>query len=244
VQVLRLQSGLRRGSAGIVADGGEVREKSGSSGGKGMARSAGRQVTEKKPADHAERDAIRTHLDVTMMVEAAAGTGKTTSLVGRMVNLVRGGRASTATIAAITFTVKAAAQLRQRFQEEIEKSIAAEREAEDRNAEDRNAKQVERRPLRPPTARRRAERRPKHNVRKTRKPASFRASARNLAGRARRSAVKGVVTPTNPAPRYYAPGPPGLSSPFPTSTRFSASAAAIPSRSTRMSSRNLLKKFM
>lgn len=81
----------------------------------------------KKPADHKQRDAIRNDLDVTMMVEAAAGTGKTTNLVARMVNLVRAGRARASEIAAITFTVKAAAQLRQKFQEEIEKSNAEER---------------------------------------------------------------------------------------------------------------------
>ena len=72
------------------------------------------------PADQAERDKIRNDLDVTMLVEAAAGTGKTTNLVKRMVNLVRTGRATPATIAAITFTVKAAAQLREKFQEELD----------------------------------------------------------------------------------------------------------------------------
>jgi ATP-dependent exoDNAse (exonuclease V) beta subunit len=80
-------------------------------------------VTDKKPADYAARQAIRTRLDVTMLVEAAAGTGKTTSLVARMVNLVDSERARASTIAAITFTVKAAAQLRERFQEEVEKAL-------------------------------------------------------------------------------------------------------------------------
>ena len=51
-----------------------------------------------------------------MLVEAAAGTGKTTNLVRRMVNLVASGRASASTIAAITFTVKAAAHLREQFE--------------------------------------------------------------------------------------------------------------------------------
>ena len=60
-----------------------------------------------------------------MMVEAAAGTGKTLSLVSRMVALISSGRCSVDTLAAITFTIKAAAQLRERFQEEIEKAIAA-----------------------------------------------------------------------------------------------------------------------
>ena len=68
------------------------------------------------PPDQKERDAICNDLDVTMLVEAAAGTGKTTNLVKRMVNVVRTGRAKPATIAAITFTVKAAAHLREQFQ--------------------------------------------------------------------------------------------------------------------------------
>src|SRR5437868_12161282 len=73
--------------------------------------------------DQEAREAIRNRLDVTMLVEAAAGTGKTTSLVARMVNLVGSGRARASTIAAITFTVKAAAHLREQFQEEVEKNL-------------------------------------------------------------------------------------------------------------------------
>ncbi|HVR42992.1 MAG TPA: UvrD-helicase domain-containing protein [Thermoanaerobaculia bacterium] len=79
---------------------------------------------QKIPADQAEREVIARDLDTTILVEAAAGTGKTTSLVTRMVNLVRTGRASAREIAAITFTRKAGAQLRERFQEELERAIA------------------------------------------------------------------------------------------------------------------------
>ena len=43
-------------------------------------------MIDKKPADDATRQAIRSRLDVTMLVEAAAGTGKTTSLVARVGN--------------------------------------------------------------------------------------------------------------------------------------------------------------
>ena len=75
-----------------------------------------------QPADHAARRRIRDDLDTSLLVEAAAGTGKTTSLVDRMVNLVTTGRARPSTIAAVTFTVKAAAQLRERFQEALEKA--------------------------------------------------------------------------------------------------------------------------
>src|SRR5437762_13310232 len=73
--------------------------------------------------DKEAREAIRNRLDVTMLVEAAAGTGKTTSLVARMVNLVGSGRARASTIAAITFTVKAAAHLREQSQEEVDSEL-------------------------------------------------------------------------------------------------------------------------
>ena len=87
-------------------------------------------MTEPLPPDQAARDAIRNDLDVTMLVEAAAGTGKTTNLVKRMVNLVTTGRTTPATIAAITFTVKAAAHLREEFQQALERSGNAEALAE------------------------------------------------------------------------------------------------------------------
>ena len=43
--------------------------------------------TEGVPPDHEHRQRILRELDTTMLVEAAAGTGKTTSMVGRMVAL-------------------------------------------------------------------------------------------------------------------------------------------------------------
>ena len=42
--------------------------------------------------DAAERERIRTSLDETLVVEAAAGTGKTSELVGRLVNVLAEGR--------------------------------------------------------------------------------------------------------------------------------------------------------
>ena len=41
------------------------------------------------PPDQAVRDLIIRELDRNMLVEAAAGTGKTTSLVARMISLIR-----------------------------------------------------------------------------------------------------------------------------------------------------------
>ncbi len=80
-------------------------------------------ATERKPADAAARERIATAIDTTMMVEAAAGTGKTTSLVTRMVGLVRAGKYRAPDLAAITFTRKAGAQLREKFQEALEKEL-------------------------------------------------------------------------------------------------------------------------
>lgn len=73
--------------------------------------------------DQEQRDAILTELDQNMLVEAAAGTGKTTSMVGRMIALLRTGTCEDiSTLAAITFTRKAAAELRSRFQDGLERA--------------------------------------------------------------------------------------------------------------------------
>ncbi len=66
-----------------------------------------------------ERRRALEDLDTTFLVEAAAGSGKTTLLLGRIVNLVRSGRARLAEIAAVTFTEKAAADLRIRLRGEL-----------------------------------------------------------------------------------------------------------------------------
>ncbi len=74
------------------------------------------------PSDQPTRDAIVERLDDNMVVEAGAGTGKTTSLVGRIVALITTGRASMGGIAAITFTEAAASELRERITEELERA--------------------------------------------------------------------------------------------------------------------------
>ena len=74
------------------------------------------------PSDQKARDTIVECLDENMVVEAGAGTGKTTSLVGRIVALITTGRASMGGIAAITFTEAAASELRERIREELEKA--------------------------------------------------------------------------------------------------------------------------
>ena len=72
------------------------------------------------PPDQAARDRVREDLQRNLLVEAGAGSGKTTSLIDRMVALVRSGACPVDRIAAVTFTRKAAAELRQKFQERLE----------------------------------------------------------------------------------------------------------------------------
>jgi ATP-dependent exoDNAse (exonuclease V) beta subunit len=64
--------------------------------------------------DSAARHRILTDLRTTLFVEAAAGTGKTTVLVGRIVALVRAGVSALERIAAVTFTEKAAGEMKLR----------------------------------------------------------------------------------------------------------------------------------
>ena len=88
------------------------------------------------PADHEQRRLIEEQLDVTMLVEAAAGTGKTTSMVNRMVALLLREKCTVDTLAAVTFTRKAAAELRARFQQALERRVRdAEGEEKERLAE-------------------------------------------------------------------------------------------------------------
>jgi ATP-dependent exoDNAse (exonuclease V) beta subunit len=61
-----------------------------------------------------------TDLDTTVLVEAAAGTGKTSALVARIVALLRAGRARLGTLVAVTFTDKAAGELKLRLRAELE----------------------------------------------------------------------------------------------------------------------------
>jgi len=69
---------------------------------------------------------ITTELDRTFLVEAGAGSGKTKSLVDRMIALIAEGRCRIDTLAAVTFTRKAAAELRGRFQTELERAAVTE----------------------------------------------------------------------------------------------------------------------
>ncbi|MBU9710148.1 UvrD-helicase domain-containing protein [Evansella tamaricis] len=71
--------------------------------------------------DQGARDMILENVNINILVEAGAGSGKTTSLVGRIVNLIYSGAYKVEEIVAITFTRKAADELKVRFQSELEK---------------------------------------------------------------------------------------------------------------------------
>jgi ATP-dependent helicase/nuclease subunit A len=77
------------------------------------------------PADQAERERILSDLSTNMLVEAGAGSGKTTSLVGRLANHVRNGT-PVDKLAAVTFTRKAANELRERFRNRLERELQSE----------------------------------------------------------------------------------------------------------------------
>ena len=84
--------------------------------------------------DQESRDRIRQELDTNFLVEAGAGSGKTTELLARLVNLIVTGKSRVGEIAAVTFTRKAAAELRERFQTEIEAKLGEARERDDAEA--------------------------------------------------------------------------------------------------------------
>ena len=75
--------------------------------------------------DAAERERIRTSLDESLVVEAAAGTGKTTELVKRLVNVLAEGRGTIDGVVAVTFTERAAGELKLRLRAELEQERAA-----------------------------------------------------------------------------------------------------------------------
>ncbi|MGY1709118.1 UvrD-helicase domain-containing protein [Geodermatophilus sp. SYSU D00758] len=71
-------------------------------------------------ADAAARDTIREDTSTTLFVEAGAGSGKTKSLVDRIARLVLDDGVPMRSIAAVTFTEKAGAELRDRLRAELE----------------------------------------------------------------------------------------------------------------------------
>lgn len=75
--------------------------------------------------DAEARRRIRDDLDSTLIVEAAAGTGKTTMLVSRILGILRAGKADLDCIIAVTFTEKAAGEMKLRLRAAIETARTA-----------------------------------------------------------------------------------------------------------------------
>ncbi|MDA0999219.1 MAG: UvrD-helicase domain-containing protein [bacterium] len=79
----------------------------------------------RKPSDADRRELAVHWTEGPVLVEAGAGTGKTRLLVDRVVHLIREEKARIEEIAAITFTVKAAAELRERIRAALLREQAA-----------------------------------------------------------------------------------------------------------------------
>jgi len=87
-------------------------------------------------SDDVARARIRTSLDESLIVEASAGTGKTTELICRIVRVLAAGT-PVEKIVAVTFTHKAAGELKIRLRQELDKARAASTDpAERRHLED------------------------------------------------------------------------------------------------------------
>ena len=91
----------------------------------------------KPPVDQAIRDDASQDLGTSFFLEAGAGTGKTRILVERVIQIIRTGAALIQEVVVITFTEKAAGELRSRIREELHKGIRS--AAEDERARFRAA---------------------------------------------------------------------------------------------------------
>src|SRR5271170_4422673 len=72
--------------------------------------------------DRAARERIRTSLAESLLVEASAGTGKTTELIARIVAVLAAGLTTISHIVAVTFTNKAAGELKLRLRQELDRA--------------------------------------------------------------------------------------------------------------------------
>lgn len=78
----------------------------------------------KELPDKEAREKIAGLLNVNILVEAGAGSGKTHCLVGRILSLLEQGKAVMGNIVAVTFTRKAAGELKERLQDALEQRLA------------------------------------------------------------------------------------------------------------------------
>src|SRR5438132_5208729 len=87
------------------------------------------------PDDQSARIRIRESLGESLIVEASAGTGKTSELVRRIVRVLATGGAQIHQIVAVTFTNKAAGELKLRLRKELDEARAHAPESEAHNIE-------------------------------------------------------------------------------------------------------------
>jgi ATP-dependent helicase/nuclease subunit A len=79
--------------------------------------------TQRVPIDQDTRNRIESEINRNMCVEAGAGTGKTTIMVARIIEIIRTGYATIDSMVIITFTEKAAAELATRVREALESAL-------------------------------------------------------------------------------------------------------------------------
>src|SRR5437899_8581988 len=140
MQVLRLPPHMRslrrnaRGTQAAGAQGASAHRRSHAAEGDAMtaASATGIAAAAPAPSDARVRELIRTDLDTTLIIEAAAGTGKTTALVSRIVAVIASGRSALDRVVAVTFTEKAAGELKLRLRAEIEHARHQDPDAEAR----------------------------------------------------------------------------------------------------------------
>jgi ATP-dependent exoDNAse (exonuclease V) beta subunit len=80
--------------------------------------------------DAAARERIRHSLEESLIVEASAGTGKTTELVNRIVQVLGRGFTTIEKVVAVTFTHKAAGELKIRLRQKLDEERARSKDAE------------------------------------------------------------------------------------------------------------------
>lgn len=99
--------------------------------------------TQRAFVDAEARRRIRDDLQSTFVVEAAAGTGKTTALVSRIVSIVQSGAGELPGIVAVTFTEAAAGEMKLRLRAALERARVGAANAAERAHLDRALAQLE-----------------------------------------------------------------------------------------------------
>ena len=100
----------------------------------------------REPADQAVRDRAARAIDTNIFLDAGAGCGKTQALTDRYLQLLEAGLA-VREIVAVTFTNKAAREMKARLRERCEKKAAASADAEEATAWRRRARELESAPI-------------------------------------------------------------------------------------------------